>query len=130
MQSPVLTIKVYGTFLAIGGAGLVFFPNDVPPLVGMPAAPAVWVQLIGLANVLLAIYYWSSALANVRHFFVTSVYGRFFFSSGCIGIVVFASAPWPVAIFGLVSLSAALWTRAALLSESVTLQGIQADPGT
>ena len=57
-------------------------------------------------------------MANDRAFFAASVYGRSIFFIGCVGLVVLASAPWQIVLFGVVDLVGAAWTKLALSKEA------------
>ena len=119
MKSPVLlTIKVFGTYVLVSAAGLILIPNLWLAPLGLPPTQEIWVRVLGLVVGVLGYYYWASALVNARSFFVASVYGRSIFCAGCIGLVLLASAPWQLIIFGSIDLAGAIWTRAALRNEA------------
>ena len=118
MKSPVLSIKVFGTYVVVTGLGLLLIPDLWLAPFGFPPPTEIWVRVLGLVAGVLGFYYWASALANARSFFVASVYGRCIFCAGCIGLVLFAAAPWQIIIFGVVDLVGAAWTKVALVNES------------
>jgi hypothetical protein len=118
MTSAVFSIKVFGTYVIVTGLGLMLIPNLWLAPLGLPATDEIWVRVLGLVAFVLGFYYWANALANVRSFFVASLYGRSIFCVGCIGLVVFAAAPWQIIIFGVVDLAGAAWTKLALARET------------
>ena len=118
MKSTALTIKVLGTYVAVTGLGLLLIPNLWLAPLGFPPTQEIWVRVLGLVACVLGFYYWACALANARSFFIASVYGRAIFCAGCVALVLLASAPWQVIIFGVVDLAGAAWTKMALTSET------------
>lgn len=118
MKSAVLTIKVFGTYVVVTGLGLMLIPALWLAPLGFPPPNEIWVRVLGLVACVLGFYYWACALANARSFFVASVYGRCIFCAGCIGLVALASAPWQIAIFGVIDAAGAVWTKVALSHES------------
>jgi len=117
MKSAVLSIKVFGTYVVVTGLGLMLIPNLWLAPLGFPPTDEIWVRVLGLVVGVLGFYYWACALANARSFFVASVYGRCIFCAGCIGLVLLASAPWQIVIFGVVDVAGAAWTKLALENE-------------
>jgi hypothetical protein len=114
MTSATLTIKTFGTYVLVTGFGLLLIPNLWLAPLGFPPTEEIWVRVLGLVACILGMYYWTCALANLRPFFVASVYGRFLFCAGCVGLFLFADAPWQLLIFGAIDLAGAAWTKWAL----------------
>ena len=118
MKSAAFTIKVFGTYVIVTGLGVMLIPALWLSLLGLPPPNEIWVRVLGLVTCVLGVYYWANGLANYRPFFVSSLYGRSIFCAGCIGLVVFASAPWQLIILGVIDLAGAAWTKMALAHES------------
>jgi len=117
MQSPALTIKVFGTYILVSGLGLLLIPNLWLAPLGFAPTNESWVRVLGLLACVLAFYYWACALADSRAFFKATLYGRIAFCAGCVGLVVLGSAPWQLIVFGAVDLAGAAWTKMALRNE-------------
>jgi hypothetical protein len=118
MKSAALTVKVFGVYVALTGLALLFAPNVLLPLLGLPKTIEIWVHVLGALALVVSYYYWACGSANVRAFFVASVQGRMIFCAACLAMVIGADAPRVLLAFGLVDLAGAGWTLAALRSES------------
>ncbi|MEK7239537.1 MAG: hypothetical protein AAB224_03055 [Gemmatimonadota bacterium] len=120
MKSAALTIKVFGVYAALTGAALLFAPNVLLPILGLPKTMEIWVHVLGTLALVVGYYYWACGVANVRAFFIASVQGRMAFCAACLALVVGADGPLVLIAFGLVDLAGAGWTLAALRNEART----------
>lgn len=118
MKSAALTVKVFGVYVALVGLALLFAPNVLLPILGLPKSTEIWVHVVGALALVISYYYWVLAAANVRAFFVASVQGRMIFCAACLALVAGADGPPVLLVFGLVDVAGAGWTLAALRSES------------
>lgn len=118
MKSAALTVKVFGVYAALAGLALLFAPNILLPVLGLPTTAEIWVHVLGALALVVGYYYWACGTANVRAFFVASVQGRMIFCAACLALVVGADGPPVLIAFGLVDVAGAGWTLAALRSES------------
>lgn len=125
MNSPSFTSKAFGVYVIAASVPLILAPNLSLGLLGFPPAHEIWVRVLGLVATVLGYYYVAAGLGNARPFFVASVYGRFMFCAGCIGLVFLVSAPWQLLTFGAVDVAGALWTFAALRHEAIAQQVLQ-----
>jgi len=114
MHPATLSIKVFAVYAILTGLTLLLVPNLLLSLVGMPLASEVWIRVLGALAAVLGYYYWTSAASEATAFYRASVPGRFAFAALCIGIVLFAGAPWQLSLFAIVEILSALWTAAAL----------------
>ena len=118
MKSAALTVKVFGVYVALTGLGLLFAPNLLLPVLGLPQTMEIWVHMLGALALVVGYYYWACGVANARAFFVASVQGRMIFCAACLALVAGADGPLPLIALGLVDLAGATWTLLALRSEA------------
>lgn len=124
MNSPSFTSKAFGIYVIAVSIPLILTPNLFLGLLGFPLAHEIWVRVLGLVGTILGYYYVAAGLGNARPFVVASVYGRFAFCAGCVGLVVLVSAPWQLLLFGAVDVAGALWTFFALRYEAAAQPGV------
>ena len=111
------SLQTFGIYLIGMGLGLVFIPNTVLGLLGLPPTNEVWIHVLGVVALVLSFYYIQAARANLRKFAEWTVPARiavFFFFTG------FVLLGWvgPILIaLGAVDLLGALWTGWALRTE-------------
>jgi len=114
-----LASKVFGVGAILGGIPMVVDPGPVLGVLGVPTANDVWVRLWGMEVLALGFYYIAAGRADLRPFFVASVWGRIAFCGALIGLVLLVSAPWQVLIVGVFDVLGAGWTLAALKRDGV-----------
>jgi len=118
MKKSSTSLLVFGVYLVGMGLGLVFMPNFVFGMLGLPASEEVWPHVVGVLALALAFYYISAARADLRSFAQWTVPAR-------IGVFVIFTAfvlaglVGPIMIMlGAVDLLGALWTGSALRAEA------------
>jgi len=100
------------------GSGLVFMPNTVFSVLGLPATDEVWPHVVGVLALVLAFYYISAARSDLRSFAQWTVPARIGVFVSFVAFVV-AGLVGPIMIMlGAVDLLGALWTRSALRAEA------------
>lgn len=114
MTHAALASKAFGVGAILGGIPMVAVPGAILGLLGVPPADDVWVRLWGMEVVVLGFYYVAAGRADLRPFFVASVWGRIAFCAALIGLVLLVSAPWQVLIVGGFDALGVMWTLAAL----------------
>lgn len=60
---------VFGWYMLIEGAILLFFPNQLLVTIGLPPTDEVWIRVVGWAVIALGYYYIHAAHHNVEPFF-------------------------------------------------------------
>ncbi len=120
MQSSALTIKTFGIYVMLTGAGLVLAPNPLLGLLGFAPTLEIWVRVLGALAIILGFYYWACGAAGAKAFFKATIPGRVGFCALCAGLVVAADAPPSLLVFGAVDLAGAAWTYLAMRRESAT----------
>lgn len=104
--------SLLGQMAYVFGAGLalIFFPNVLLGIFGLPEANEVWIKIMGLLVLTLTIYYYFMAYSGNDTVAMATVYGRLFFCTGLILFVVFGIAELPLIGFALLEIGLALWT--------------------
>lgn len=74
-QTSILT---FGIIMIGQGLFLVIAPNVLLQLLGIEDAKDYWVRFVGVALLVLSIYYIRSSFENLRSFFFSTVLGRIF----------------------------------------------------
>lgn len=118
MKKSAITIVLFGVYAVFLGAMLVVRPNALLRLFAVAPTDEVWIRVLGAVVVILGFYYIEAARTGLKPFFRASVYGRFAVLGFLIALVLFASAPPALILFGLVDALAAEWTRRTLKKEA------------
>jgi hypothetical protein len=124
MRSSSLSIRVFGIYVLITGLMLIFVPNLVLSLLGLPPTQEIWIHVMGALAIAVGYYYWACAKAGAVDFFKATLVGRPLFAILCFGLVGFAGAPWQLALFGITDILGAAWTTAALHAEQKVNQQV------
>jgi len=118
-----LSIKVFGGYAILTGAGLMLAPALVLSPLGIAAPTEIWIRLVGALAIVLGYYYWACGSADALAFFHATVRGRIFFALLCAALIVFYSAPMQLLLFGLVDLAGPAWTMRGLRPSSAKGSG-------
>lgn len=118
MRTSDKTLLVFAVYLVGTGAGLVFAPNVIFGLLGLPPTVEVWPRVVGLLAWLLAFYYVQAARSGVAALVRWSVAGRIAVAVGFAALVFTGQAGLSLLGLGLVDLAGALWTAWALRRET------------
>jgi hypothetical protein len=116
MDNSARSITVFGIYLAASGLSLVFIPNAILPLLGLPTTTEVWIRVVGLLAAILGGYFLYSVRYNDRIFYRATIYARLVFFTGVTAFVLFGLAGPLLIVFGLVDLAGATWTWLSLRS--------------
>lgn len=114
MSRAAWSMLVFGIYLVVLGVALIAVPNAILSLFGLPATSEVYIRIVGVLLFLLAWYYILSARKEMTDFFRWTVYAR---ASIILFFTAFVALDFvkPVLIlFGVVDLTAAIWTGLAL----------------
>lgn len=118
MHPASLSIKVFGVYVLASGLGLLFAPNMVLALLGVPPTTEIWVRVLGVLAIVLAYYYWACGVAGAVAFFEATVKGRVLFAILCAVLIAAFNAPVQLLIFGAMDVAGAAWTWQALRKAS------------
>lgn len=116
MATAAQTIRVFGMYLLALGAVLIIAPNSLLEIFKLPPVTDVWIRVVGMLAVLLGVYYWHAANANLRSLIRLSVPARLSVLGFFGAFVVLKLAPPVLMVFAIVDAVAALWTWHALRS--------------
>ena len=114
MSKSAISVLVFAVYLLVLGIILLFEPNPLLALFGIPATNEVWIRVVGMLVCLLSFYYFQAVRRELTEFFRWTVWAR---SSVIIFMAVFVAAglaKWTIILFGVVDLLAAIWTGLAL----------------
>lgn len=114
MHPATLSMKVFGAYVSIIGVGLLVAPALVLSPLGIVAPTEVWIRVVGALATVLGSYYWVCGSAGDVTFMRVSAIGRCVFAALCLGLVLWASAPPQLLLFGAIDVAAAIWTAAGL----------------
>lgn len=114
MHPASLSIKVFGIYALLTGAGLVVAPSLVLAALGMAAPNEIWVRVLGALALVVGYYYWSCGAANAVGFFRATVRGRPLFAALCVVLILAFQAPPQLLVFAAIDLAGAAWTWRAL----------------
>ncbi len=117
MSKAARSLFVFGAYLSGLGLILLFVPNLILQVFGVPATNEVWIRVNGMFVLCLSFYYVQAARNNLTVFIRWTVWTRiaviFFFAA----FVLLVSAPKALLLFGLIDLVSAIWTWLALEKE-------------
>ena len=108
------SIKVFGIYVLLTGAGLVIAPSPVLVTLGMATPNEIWIRVLGALALVVGYYYWSCGAANAVDFFRATVRGRPLFAALCVFLILAFQAPPQLLIFAAIDLAGAAWTWRAL----------------
>lgn len=110
MSEAAFTIKAFGYYLIVLGAGLLVAPNLLLGLFLMPPAQEVWIRVVGLLVFNIGVYYLYAAKCEATAFFRASIATRALVLVAFATFVLLGLAPPMLVAFGAVDFLGALWT--------------------
>lgn len=116
MTSAARSVFIFGCYLTINGLTLMFAPNVLLSLFGIPATDEPWIRVLGVVVLVLAYYYISAGRQEVVPFFRWTILGRALVLLLFVALVVADRAPVQLIAFGLIDAAGAVWTAFALRS--------------
>ena len=118
MSKAARSLFVFGVYLVGLGLILLFVPNLILQVFGVPPTNEVWIRVNGMFVLCLSFYYVQAARTNLIVFIRWTVWARlvviFYFAA----FVLLVSAPKVLLLFGLIDLLSAIWTWRALKVEN------------
>jgi hypothetical protein len=118
MSRAAKTLFVWGFYLTALSVTLLFVPNLLLGLFGLPSTNEVWIRLVGMFLAFLAYYSFSSARTENTQFMTWSWHVRasvfVFFGA----FVAFGLVSPMLLLFSVVDFAAAMWTRWALARDA------------
>lgn len=108
------SVFVFGIYLLVVSVLLVFAPQLLIAPLGLPAPADYWMHVIAAPVAAIGAYYVIGARANNTQFLAMTVTARTVAFAVFILLAAMGTTPWRVAVFGVVDVIGAMWTRAAL----------------
>lgn len=108
------SMKAFAAYIALTGLGLMVAPGALLAPLGIAAPAEIWVRVLGAVATVLAIYYWVGGASGNEAFIRATITGRIVFCALCVGLILLASAPPQLLLFGAIDVVAAIWTWRAL----------------
>ena len=110
MSQAAISIVAWGIYMMTAGLGLLFIPNTMLAMVGLPESTDVWIRVAGLLVSILGAYYAYCACRNVIPFFRVTIPGRMAFAVGLIVLVMLGFSGPGLLILAGIDLLGAWWT--------------------
>ena|SRR5215213_4053279 len=117
MSQPAKSLFVFGIYLCGLGLILLFVPNLLLQLFGVPQTNEVWIRINGMFVLCLSYYYVQVARNELTMFIRWTVWARVAVIIYFVAFVLFVSAPKALLLFGLIDVLAASWTWLALKTD-------------
>ena len=114
MSNAAKSMAIFGVYLVISGSGLMFIPNAMIAVVGLPPTNDMWIRMFGAIIGILGLYYIQAGRENNLAFFHMTVWGRILVCVSFVSLALLKAAAPIIAVSGLVDLSCALWTWLAM----------------
>jgi len=111
------SILVFGVYLAVVGAVLLFVPNVLLGLLGFPPTNEVWIRVTGVLVLFLAYYFVQSARAGTADFWRWTTHVRFALIFIFTAMVLLGLARPSLILLGAADFLGALWTTLALRAD-------------
>jgi len=119
MSKSARSLFVFAIYMVLLGLALLFIPNLLLGLFGLPATQEVWIRVVGMLALLLGYYYSQAARRELREFFQWTVYTRGSVILFFIAFVLLGLGPASLILFGGLDLLGALWTALALRADKI-----------
>ena len=114
MSKAATSIFVFSIYMFVLGLVLLFVPNFLLGLFGIPETSEVWIRVVGMLVLILGGYYLQAARNELVPFFKASVIGRFSVLVFLTVFVLRGFAPVSLIGFGVIDAAAAVWTALSL----------------
>jgi hypothetical protein len=124
MSKPALTLKWFGIYLLLLGAGLALLPNLLLSLFLIPPTDEVWIRVVGVLVFNIGVYYLFAARSESRELLLASVYTRALVLLSFALFALLGLAEPVVVLFGAVDCLGGLWTLYALRREAANAEAI------
>jgi len=118
MSKSAFSAKVFAVYLFVIGLLLVFAPNFLLSLFGIPTTLEVWIRVAGVIAFMLGVYAWGAATHEFRPFLEASVVTRFVVFVAFSAFAILGLGSPMIALFGVIDLLGGLWTYFALKADA------------
>jgi uncharacterized membrane protein len=119
MTPAARSLQVFGIYLLGTSAVLLFAPNVLLGLLGIPVAQDVWIlRVLGVVVAVIGVYDLIFAARAVKPAYLPSVLLRVFVFVVFVALALLGLAPPQLILFGVIDLLGALWTWTAMRREA------------
>jgi hypothetical protein len=116
-SASAFTVKFFGIYALLTGLNLMFAPNMLLGMFGIPETNEVWIRVVGVLAFNIGIYYWYAAKCEAKAFFEATVYARGFVFIAFATFAALGLVNKALILFGCVEVAGAIWTWLALRKE-------------
>jgi hypothetical protein len=116
-SASAFTVKFFGIYALLTGLNLMFAPNMLLGMFGIPETNEVWIRVVGVLAFNIGIYYWYAAKCEAKAFFEATVYARGFVFIAFATFATLGLVNKALILFGCVEVAGAIWTWLALRKE-------------
>ena len=116
-SASAFTVKFFGIYALLTGLNLMFAPNMLLGMFGIPETSEVWIRVVGVLAFNIGIYYWYAAKCEAKAFFEATVYARGFVFIAFATFAALGLVNKALILFGCVEVAGAIWTWLALRKE-------------
>ena len=113
-SSAAFSVKFFGVYALLTGLNLMFAPNMLLGMFGIPATNEVWIRVVGVLAFNIGVYYWYAAKCEAKAFFEATVYARGFVFIAFAAFVALGLVNKALILFGAVEVIGAVWTWLAV----------------
>ncbi len=114
MTNAAKSILFFAIYVVIAGLILIFTPDSLMVVLGVPPAADVWARMFGVLLVPLGAYYIQTARDNNTAFFRLTVWGRAGFAAGVLLLALATPTHRGLIFIAILDFSGALWTWISL----------------
>ena len=114
MSPAARSLRAFAIYLMPLAALLLIAPNVLLTLLGLGTTSEVWIRLAGMLTSTIAVFLWVGAGSEYLPFFRATVMTRLAVPVFLLLFVLAGWVRWPILMFGVIDLAAALWTWSCL----------------
>ncbi|TWI69133.1 hypothetical protein IP91_00199 [Pseudoduganella lurida] len=118
MSRAAASAKIFAICVVVVGAILVFAPDVVLAMFGMPTTNETWIRLVGALAFNIGILASVAARHDDRHFFAIPVYSRTGFLAAVSTFDVLGLASLVIILFGMIDLAGGIRTSSPLKADA------------
>ena len=117
MSRSARTLFVFGIYLLLLGPALIFVPNALLSVFGVPPTDEVWIRVVGVLAMTLGFYDVVAARHELKNYFRATVIARLMVLLVFAAFVIIDLVHPALLIFGFIDCAGAIWTATSLVAE-------------
>ena len=114
MSKAAISVFIFGIYIFFVGLWTLTAQNVIMPILWLPVWEDHWVYIAWIFTLGLSYFYICSAKQENTDFFQLSVYGRIWFFSAIVVLIIFNIVPFMMLPIAVIDLAGALWTHFSL----------------